>query len=130
MAVTVTAVFLTLIGLALFGFGSQLVMLGGSFYYVLSAERTLSRKLELSRWRLCLLFDQAAQQGNTDGIQQIGRTEPVAHLFQSILDVRLVGADYHGDVRGMFAPRDQPQILPLTLREDDFMRLAIFMRRI
>ncbi|QXC47713.1 PQQ-binding-like beta-propeller repeat protein [Agrobacterium salinitolerans] len=36
MAVTVTAVFLTLIGLALFGFGSQLVMLGGSFYYVLS----------------------------------------------------------------------------------------------
>lgn len=61
-------------------------------------ERTLSRKLELSRWRLCLLFDQAAQQGNTDGIQQIGRTQPVAHLFQSILDVRLVGADYHGDV--------------------------------
>ncbi|KAA3498562.1 glucose/quinate/shikimate family membrane-bound PQQ-dependent dehydrogenase [Rhizobium rhizogenes] len=36
MAVTVTAVVLTLIGLALFGFGSQLVMLGGSFYYVLS----------------------------------------------------------------------------------------------
>ncbi|TRA98294.1 MULTISPECIES: glucose/quinate/shikimate family membrane-bound PQQ-dependent dehydrogenase [Rhizobium/Agrobacterium group] len=36
MAVTVTAVILTLIGLALFGFGSQLVMLGGSFYYVLS----------------------------------------------------------------------------------------------
>lgn len=36
MAVTVTAVILTLIGLALFGFGSQLVMLGGSFYYLLS----------------------------------------------------------------------------------------------
>jgi quinoprotein glucose dehydrogenase len=36
MAVTVTAVVLALIGLALFGFGSQLVMLGGSFYYVLS----------------------------------------------------------------------------------------------
>ncbi|MGG2474083.1 glucose/quinate/shikimate family membrane-bound PQQ-dependent dehydrogenase, partial [Rhizobium sp. BR5] len=36
MAVTVTAVFLSLIGLALFGFGSELVMLGGSFYYVLS----------------------------------------------------------------------------------------------
>lgn len=36
MAVTVTAVVLTLIGLGLFGFGSQLVMLGGSFYYVLS----------------------------------------------------------------------------------------------
>ncbi|ADY67232.1 MULTISPECIES: glucose/quinate/shikimate family membrane-bound PQQ-dependent dehydrogenase [Agrobacterium] len=36
MAVTVTAVILSLIGLALFGFGSQLVMLGGSFYYVLS----------------------------------------------------------------------------------------------
>ncbi|WCK04909.1 glucose/quinate/shikimate family membrane-bound PQQ-dependent dehydrogenase [Agrobacterium tumefaciens] len=36
MAVTVTAVILTLIGLALFGLGSQLVMLGGSFYYVLS----------------------------------------------------------------------------------------------
>ncbi|UXS03956.1 glucose/quinate/shikimate family membrane-bound PQQ-dependent dehydrogenase [Agrobacterium tumefaciens] len=36
MAVTVTAVILTLIGLALFGFGSQLVMLGGSFYYALS----------------------------------------------------------------------------------------------
>ena len=36
MAVTVTAVVLTLIGLGLFGFGSQLIMLGGSFYYVLS----------------------------------------------------------------------------------------------
>jgi quinoprotein glucose dehydrogenase len=36
MAVTVTAVILSLIGLALFGFGSQLVMLGGSLYYVLS----------------------------------------------------------------------------------------------
>lgn len=36
MAVTVTAVILSLIGLALFGFGSQLVLLGGSFYYVLS----------------------------------------------------------------------------------------------
>ncbi|WP_332304053.1 glucose/quinate/shikimate family membrane-bound PQQ-dependent dehydrogenase [Rhizobium sp. GR12] len=36
MAVTVTAVLLSLIGLALFGFGSQLVMLGGSLYYVLS----------------------------------------------------------------------------------------------
>ncbi|WP_296072199.1 glucose/quinate/shikimate family membrane-bound PQQ-dependent dehydrogenase [uncultured Agrobacterium sp.] len=36
MAVTVTAVILALIGLALFGFGSELVMLGGSFYYVLS----------------------------------------------------------------------------------------------
>ncbi|MDP9858060.1 glucose/quinate/shikimate family membrane-bound PQQ-dependent dehydrogenase [Agrobacterium tumefaciens] len=36
MAVTVTAVVLTLIGLGLFGIGSQLVMLGGSFYYVLS----------------------------------------------------------------------------------------------
>ncbi|MDS7594104.1 glucose/quinate/shikimate family membrane-bound PQQ-dependent dehydrogenase [Agrobacterium tumefaciens] len=36
MAVTATAVILTLMGLALFGFGSQLAMLGGSFYYVLS----------------------------------------------------------------------------------------------
>ena len=36
MAVTVTAVALTLMGLALFGFGSQLVMLGGSVYYALA----------------------------------------------------------------------------------------------
>ncbi len=36
MAVTSTAVVLTLIGLAIFGFGSQLVMLGGSFYYALA----------------------------------------------------------------------------------------------
>lgn len=36
MAVTATAVILTLMGLALFGFGSQLAMLGGSFYYVFS----------------------------------------------------------------------------------------------
>ncbi len=36
MAITFTAVVLTLIGLAIFGFGSQLVMLGGSFYYVLA----------------------------------------------------------------------------------------------
>jgi quinoprotein glucose dehydrogenase len=36
MAVTSTAVILTLIGLAIFGFGSQLVMLGGSFYYALA----------------------------------------------------------------------------------------------
>ncbi|UXS11905.1 glucose/quinate/shikimate family membrane-bound PQQ-dependent dehydrogenase [Agrobacterium tumefaciens] len=41
MAVTVTAVVLTLIGLGLFGFGSQLVMLGGSFYYVLSGLASL-----------------------------------------------------------------------------------------
>ena len=36
MAVTFTAVVLTLIGLAIFGLGSQLIMLGGSFYYALA----------------------------------------------------------------------------------------------
>lgn len=90
-------------------------------------EGDVSRKLEYKR-RLCLLLDQAAQQCDADGVQQIGRTQPVSHALKSILYVRLVSTRHQGDMGGMLAPRDQTQIMPLTLRKDNFTRLAMFMR--